>query len=390
MKEFFASLMGPNAQGRTNAFGSNPDTLSLAGLLRLQGVPEKDAYIQAAGLNRQRQLQELQQQEAQTAQMQQMQLAQLGQQIAQNPNMSTNDIVATLMQSGAVAPANIAGIAGLLMPQEKVMEDKIFGEEPRVISSRGGAIQGVRPLGNPGGEGVFQKAEASMAETPKTAVGQFLQMSDAYAPNRKETLREREINKKDFNEFKKNRISPVLDSVRESDTNFNEIEKALKLFKTGTGADYRLGAKKLGNYLGLKNSEEVAAGELIEKASAKLVLDFAKQMKGVVSDKDIAFLSKMVPALSATPEGNRQIIEYYRKANERMKEYAKASEKYYSKNRTLEGFENAWADFTDKSPLFQDDMGVASQEQSRAMRPSLSRERILQEIERRKARGMAQ
>ncbi len=54
MKDFFADMFGPNAQGKTNAFGSNPDTLSLVGLLRLQGVPEKDAYVQAATLNRQR------------------------------------------------------------------------------------------------------------------------------------------------------------------------------------------------------------------------------------------------------------------------------------------------------------------------------------------------
>ncbi len=189
----------------------------------------------------------------------------------------------------------------------------------------------------------------------KNIVEDFIDYSaEKVGPQEKRTLKAREIDQRDYNTFKKETIKPYLENAREIERNNGEILESMKHFKTGTGAEQRLAAKKLGAYLGF-DVQGAAAGEILEKASNKLVLDYAKQMKGVVSDKDIAFLKQMVPGISITPEGNRKIIGYFDKIAKAQKQYAKSADKFYDKFGTMKGFETYYDDYIQNHQVFADE-----------------------------------
>lgn len=77
-------------------------------------------------------------------------------------------------------------------------------------------------------------------------------------------------------------------------------------------------------------------------------------MPGAMSEADRVFLQQMSPSMSNTPEGNRLIIETNKRLAKRDVEIAKMAREYRNKNRTLNGFAEELANFSDKNPLFKD------------------------------------
>lgn len=77
-------------------------------------------------------------------------------------------------------------------------------------------------------------------------------------------------------------------------------------------------------------------------------------MPGAMSEADRTFLQQMSPSMSNTHEGNRLIIETNKRLAKRDVEIAKMAREYRNKNRTLNGFAEELANFSDKNPLFKD------------------------------------
>lgn len=77
-------------------------------------------------------------------------------------------------------------------------------------------------------------------------------------------------------------------------------------------------------------------------------------MPGALSDKDREFLLQMVPGLENTPEGNKTLVDYWRRINKRNIEIAKMSRDYTRKNngRFDYGFYDELADYAEKNSLF--------------------------------------
>jgi hypothetical protein len=375
MKDFFEQLFGPNAQGETNAYGSNPSTLSLAGLMAAtSGKRLGDVMTDAAAVNRDREMTRLnkmkQEQEANQIIAQQK----LGQWMQENPRANNQQIVQKANELG-LPFANIASLVSSIGNEEKLVEDKIYGEEPKILSKQGGRITGLTPtsqaLGSAGSGGempVFAPNTPNMTSlpapsnsteggkvnaksSPKEMVSNFINESDKYAPKVRQTLNEKLVDKKAFNEFRKDVIQPTNDVVRSTRLALNVLTNAAQTFKTGTAGEQRLAAKSLGNFLGIKNAEEVGSGELIRTAANELSIKLAEKMKPV-SDSDRKHFLTVVPSLSTSPEGIKKLAEYFDKINDRIEMYNTAAEKYYLKHRTLEGFETAWTEFANTNSLF--------------------------------------
>lgn len=132
MKNYLDQLFAPNAQGKTNAFGSNPDTISLANLLYAQGQPFDQAIINAAQLNyqtaqqrnneilqQQKMLQAAQEQEALQRRQQALQL--LGGQEGVNP----------LLFGGQFDPSEIKTLNEVITPPKPDLKE-VFNQENKL------------------------------------------------------------------------------------------------------------------------------------------------------------------------------------------------------------------------------------------------------------------
>lgn len=377
MKQFFEDLFKPDENGVTNAYGDNPSTLSLAGLMAAtSGRRLGDVMTEAAAVNRDRETQKLNKMKQEQVATQLIGQQKFGQWLLQNPQANSQEVVQKGSEYG-LPFENIAAVANLFKTEEKVLEDRIYGTPPQVVSKKGGVIQGTRPLmpggngempvySNPSGNdfnnemsgalGIPNNAPTPKQEIPKgRASAETFLNSPEYAPNiPKETIRERELNKKHYQSFQKDTLQPAFQAIQDSKQGLGLIKEASKKFKTGTAGDQRLEIQKLANYFGIKNGESLSSGELLRIASNNLALNVGQKMKGQFSDKDRDFVVNTVPSLNTSPEGIEKMIEYYEKINQRMKEYSEAAEGYYQKYRTLEGFESAFSKYANAHNVFEE------------------------------------
>jgi hypothetical protein len=77
-------------------------------------------------------------------------------------------------------------------------------------------------------------------------------------------------------------------------------------------------------------------------------------MPGAMSDSDRSFLVSMVPRLTTTPEGQKLIIEARIAQERRSVEVAKLAREYRQKNKTMDGFSQSLAAWSDANPLYGD------------------------------------
>lgn len=92
--------------------------------------------------------------------------------------------------------------------------------------------------------------------------------------------------------------------------------------KTGTGAQFKLAAQRLGGMIGV----DVGDAKDIEKLQSVFgdtLLAKAKQLKGNFSDRDREFIDRISPTIAKTTEGNRMIINLIKSHQERQIEIAK-------------------------------------------------------------------
>lgn len=397
MFDNLAQMMQPQQGGMQQSQEQMPmqraDPIANAGMLIMSGMLPRDAYVQGAKMAREQEVGEIERQKQQQAQMQQHQFRQLADYVRSNPNATNQEIAGAALQMG-VNPANVPAFVNTIGTQEKLVEDRARGGAPTIYEKRAGVHTGTRPAmsgvptnvgGVPtqgqGATNVQAQGLPNMGLTPgEMSEEQALRLAQApvqgnNSPQNQQESEERETadefldyslktnppksevpfkevalhNQKTFDKFKEKNITQKLGAARDMNEGLNKLLEASEKFQTGFAGDFRLGAQQLGEYLGITDPESVAAGELIRKVSAKIVLDFAKQMGGgVVSDKDIKFLKEMVPTLSNTPEGNRQIVEYFKRLTNVSEAYATAAEKYYDTYGNLNGFEGTFNKFYKK------------------------------------------
>lgn len=130
---------------------------------------------------------------------------------------------------------------------------------------------------------------------------------------------------------------------------------------TGKLGETELQLRKFGQYLGLDTDvTKIGGGELIKSVQNRMALlmrnpDSGMGMPGSVSDKDIQFLKESQVGIDNSPQGNRAMLEAFRRLEKRKIEVADMAEAYAEKNGTLRGFQKQLREYSEANPLFTAD-----------------------------------
>ena len=114
----------------------------------------------------------------------------------------------------------------------------------------------------------------------------------------------------------------------------------------------------MGLALGIGNADKIAGGELLTAVQNRMALqmrspDSGMGMPGAVSDRDLTFLKEAQIGLDRTPEGNRKMLDAFRKLEQRKLEIAQLADQYIQQNGRLDaGFNQAVRQYAAANPMF--------------------------------------
>ncbi|TCR65437.1 hypothetical protein [Bosea sp. BK604] len=127
---------------------------------------------------------------------------------------------------------------------------------------------------------------------------------------------------------------------------------------TGAGAQMALQAARLGKSVFGIETEGLGPSEAINAIANQFALELRNPsggagMPGALAGRDRDFLMSSTPGLERDPEGNRLLIDYMRRINQRSVEVERMRRDYVRTNKRLdEGFFDKLAEFSEKNPLF--------------------------------------
>lgn len=128
--------------------------------------------------------------------------------------------------------------------------------------------------------------------------------------------------------------------------------------RTGSFGGAEQAVRQMGLALGIGNADKIAGGELLTAVQNRMALqmrspDSGMGMPGAVSDRDLTFLKEAQIGLDRTPEGNRKMLDAFRRLEQRKVEIAQLADQYVQqKGRMDAGFNQAVREYADANPLF--------------------------------------
>lgn len=141
----------------------------------------------------------------------------------------------------------------------------------------------------------------------------------------------------------------------------NLLQNLLGRVYTGAGGETVKDIVKIGAALGFEGLGEAAsAADAANSIINQMALSFrstanGEGMPGAMSDADRQFLMSLPPGFEKTPEGNRVLIEFYKRTAMREKEIARMARAYRKKNgRFDDDFEDEILTYNMNNPLFKD------------------------------------
>jgi hypothetical protein len=135
------------------------------------------------------------------------------------------------------------------------------------------------------------------------------------------------------------------------DTNISLLDKG---FKTGFTAETQAGAASILGALGIPDAKDFATNAQIFRAKTNdIVLQKQLEQKGVQTAADADRITSTGAQLGNTPEANRFLLDVAKAQLKRDIDQRNYYDKWWEKNKTYDGAENAWyASEGDKS-LFE-------------------------------------
>ncbi|HAK62072.1 MAG TPA: hypothetical protein DCO82_02395 [Alphaproteobacteria bacterium] len=134
---------------------------------------------------------------------------------------------------------------------------------------------------------------------------------------------------------------------------------------TGAGGESINNMKRAAEALGF-NVQGTSDAEVARAVSNQMALELRNTgsgagMPGAMSDKDREFLVASAPGLSKSPQGNRMLVDYYRRVENRKVQVAQFLRDYEVRNgRVDSGFYQELANWSARNPLFSEqDMQAA-------------------------------
>ncbi len=140
----------------------------------------------------------------------------------------------------------------------------------------------------------------------------------------------------------------------------NRLESLLQGVSTGKLTPAATEVKAVLSSFGIDIDPNLGAAQAAQAITNELALQMRNPsggagMPGAMSDKDREFLQATVPGLAKTPQGNKLLIESYRRLAQRDQQVAKAAREYRKQHGSLdEGFYEQLQAFSEANPLFAD------------------------------------
>lgn len=140
--------------------------------------------------------------------------------------------------------------------------------------------------------------------------------------------------------------------------------------RTGAMGSGEQALRQFGVYLGIGDADKVAGGELLSAVTNRMALmmrnpDSGMGMPGAVSDRDLTFLKEAQIGLDRSPEGNRQMLEAFRKIEQRKIEIAQLADQYIMEHGRMDPSFNQYVrEYAKANPLFPEPTGQATPPQS--------------------------
>lgn len=140
----------------------------------------------------------------------------------------------------------------------------------------------------------------------------------------------------------------------------NRLESLLQGVSTGKLTPAATEVKAALSSLGIDIDPNLGAAQAAQAITNELALQMRNPsggagMPGAMSDKDREFLQATVPGLAKTPQGNKLLIESYRRLAQRDQQVAKMAREYRKQHGSLdEGFYEQLQAFSEANPLFAD------------------------------------
>lgn len=242
--------------------------------------------------------------------------------------------------------------------QTAIMASLLKGEDPETWGAPVEALdaQGNPTFVRPGSKGNVQPVEGfspvpkqpklpNSVEEYKYAVnnGNFQgTYADWKSSNRPTT--NLNFNDKGFDELSKLDAQTVADvgsGVRSLRTMLPDLERmaaASDKFGTGAAGGVKLWAGQWADALGIEGIDNLSEGELIRSIQSRLAPQMRATGSGASSDRDVEMFLNSLPNLMQTPEGNKKIVENYRKILDRKQQEERIMRNHYRQNGgTLDG-----------------------------------------------------
>lgn len=260
-----------------------------------------------------------------------------------------------LRQSGAIDDRQIVNaimgdtpVETVLAPDGKpriVARPDAIGQQPAPKSQE---LSGVGKL--------IAERDALPAGDPRRA--EYDRAIAASGAPRQETAYDQEIGRQFAQSY--GTITTKADAARQSNATLGALDQALSNPDVVTGAlgPTALSLRRAAVALGIGDAETVADSELVRTIGNQLALQLRNPetglgMPGAVSDRDLQFLQQSVPGLANTVAGNRQLIDYMRRLNQRSVQIEQLANDYVQRNGRLDaGFRAQLAQWAAENPLF--------------------------------------
>lgn len=113
----------------------------------------------------------------------------------------------------------------------------------------------------------------------------------------------------------------------------DRLEDALDAFDTGPGGGVRLALNQIAASLGDEGAaQRASAGEVIRSIQNQLAPRMRVPGSGATSDMEVNMFLNSLPNLSTTPEGNRLIIDGFRRIAERRRQELRIARRYMARD----------------------------------------------------------
>lgn len=260
-----------------------------------------------------------------------------------------------LRQSGAINDQQIVNSIMGDTPVETVLgsdgKPRIVARPDAIGQQPAPKVQELSGVGK-----LITERDALPAADPRRA--EYDRAISASGSPRQETAYDQEIGRQFAQGYQS--ITTKADAARQGNATLDALDQALSNPDVVTGAlgPTALGLRRAAVALGIGDADTVADSELVRTIGNQLALQLRNPetgmgMPGAVSDRDLQFLQQSVPGLANSVAGNRQLIGFMRRLNQRSMEVEQLANEYAQRNGRLDtGFREQLAQWAAANPLF--------------------------------------